>query len=1113
MIIKLIAYLCFFLSGFVALVHELSWSRILKQVFISESLSTALVLIIFFGGIAIGSYFAAALSKFFYPAKSSFASLFIFSILNLVLAFLTYLTANFFNPERLLSSLILAPISILLGSLFPLLSNFYVAYRENNTEKSNTVSKIYFVNTCAGLIAILFVIFFAFKQLGLKLTLHNLAILHLSMFILSFLPSLFNMKAVVVEIFESIKIFTLNLSLHSPKNQLPRAFDDDDVEDEVSLSIEVQGSKVLLWLSFAFGFILLGLELVWMRAFSLILASSVYSFAMVIAAVIFGLALGTFIFYLVAKPLKLSQGKSFESDIEYINWLVLLLAALIFISSFSFKSLTSTYLYLIDSVGFLLNDFHREDLYKIALSFMKFVLAGIVVVPVSATIAFASTYLLQIFAYSDYLNDRSRVLYAGANIGKVFSINTLGGIFGSFITVFFFIPSLEGGLNQCLLIFNLIALLTLAIALSFSKEKQYFLFFIAALCFIALIFLKPNFITSRTASGAELYYALKYRGEQGYYADDALEEVLFHQDGLYSTVTVLKDNFANTIYLKNNAKVEAGIPVEDGIFSAADMQTQVLLGVAPKYFKDKFNNILLIGMGSGITLDSLAMISGDASLCVAEIEDLVFKAADKFFSQSWQAIPEKKITRYRGNARSLIKSSKEKYDLIVSQPSDPWLSADMFTDEFWKLAHSKLSEDGIFVQWLQLYSLEPKYLLLTLNTLKHNFRHLLVIHPPRTAEIIILASDKDFRFRDFNVDNYPHLKTTLNRVSIHNSADFMANIMLTPKDLKKLLITEIPRLDLPAPMLNNLNNSLLEFHTAENFYKFTETINQNLQALTSYVSFEHILSLIKYNSEAEKSALIQALRANYQKSVSGQSLKTKASFYKNKLYVQSLSSWGLPLLSEDDELEDTLVLKTASEADVEYKLKEEKSIEEKRLKGEALKKQLEIDSNLSEEEKKKKEELEADADTEVQDVEIVAKPLNISSADEKNYKSLLGIGVKNFEQGFYDAAEKNFRAALKIDPNLDQAYLYLAQIKLLMKDDNKFLEYINYCLRINPFNVKALYLAADYNYSFASLARATFYVDRLFNDTDYKAKLTAGEIANLVKIRKKLEEILEKNRP
>ena len=434
---------------------------------------------------------------------------------------------------------------------------------------------------------------------------------------------------------------------------------------------------------------------------------------------------------------------------------------------------------------------------------------------------------------------------------------------------------------------------------------------------------------------------------------------------------------------------------------------------------------------------------------------------------------------------SFNKLSEEKYDLIVSQPSDPWLSADMFTDEFWKLAHSKLSKDGIFVQWLQLYSLEPKYLLLTLNTLKHNFKHLLVIHPPRTAEIIILASDKDFRFRDFNVDKYPYLKTSLNRVSIHNSADFMANIMLAPKDVKNLLVVEVPRLDLPAPMLNNSNNSLLEFHTAENFYKFSETINQNLQALTSYVSFEHILSLAKYNSESEKIALVQALRANYQKSLSGQSLKTRASFYKNKLYTQSLSSGTIPLLSEEDE-QDTLVLKTASEADAEYKLKEDQLIKGK---------------------------LEAEEDIEVQDIEIVHKPLNISSADEKNYKSLLGIGVKNFEQGFYDDAEKNFRTALKIDPNLDQAYLYLAQIKLLMKDDNKFLEYINYCLRINPFNVKALYLAADYNYSFASLAKATFYVDRLFNDTDCKTKLTADEMNKLMKIRKKLAEILEKNHP
>lgn len=1104
MIIKAIVYICYFLSGFAALIHELSWSRILKQVFISESITTAMVLIIFFGGIALGAYLAAALSKFFHPNKSSYASLFVFSLFNLLLAFLTYLTASFFNPGYLASAFSLAPISILLGSLFPLLSNFYVAYRESShLNKTNSVAKAYFVNTFAGLFGIFFVIFFAFKSLGLALTLHKLAIIHLFIFILSLVPSLLNMKEILIEFFESLKIFSLNLSLHSPKNELSKIYDDDDELSSSNIDKE-QGHKVLLWVSFAFGFILLGLELVWQRAFSLVLASSVYSFSMILAAVIAGLALGTFTFYLLAKPLNLSLKDSFEKDLENINWLILLLAALIFISSYAFKSLTPTYLSLVDSVNFLLIDFQREDLYRLSLTLIKFILAGMIIVPVTATIAYTSTYLLQIFTYSDSLNDRSRVTYAGANIGKLFFVNTLGGILGALFTVFFFIPSLEGGLNQCFLIFNLIALLTLVINLSFFKEKQYFLFFISALSFIALFLLKPNFISAKTASGAELYYALKYRGEYSLNLDSSAEEILYHADGLYSTVTVIKDPLANTIYLKNNAKVEAGIPIEEDIFSAADMQTQVLLGVSAKYFKDEFKNVLLVGMGSGITLDSLAMIAPKAKIQVAEIEELVFKVADKYFEKAWKLIPERKIERHTTNARSLLKSSKEKYDLIVSQPSDPWLSTDMFTDEFWKLAHSKLNKDGIFVQWLQLYSLEPKYLLLTLNTLKHNFKNLVIIHPTRTAELIILASDKDLRFRDFNLDEYPYLKSTLNHVSIHNSADFLANVILTPKDVNLLLKNEFPRLDFKTKFtklfnpsanisVNNSDNSLLEFHTAQNFYKFSQTITDNLKALNDYVNFQNIISLVNYNSEAERSSLIQALRNNYQKSVSGQSLRLRNSFYKNKLYIQSLSDINVPLVQEE-EIQESLIVQTPLVNDT------------------SLLAATDNEANLDTENKAKSDEAE-NKETEIEDNVLNRQPLNISPIDENNYRSLLSSGVYNFNQGSYIAAEKDFKAALKIDPNLDQAYLYLAQIKLLMKDDNKFIEYINYCLRINPYNVKALYLAADYDYQYASLSRAFAYTERIFNDTDYRVKLSPAEIANLVKIRKKLEEILEKNRP
>src|SRR5207302_9369936 len=75
------------------------------------------------------------------------------------------------------------------------------------------------------------------------------------------------------------------------------------------------------------------------------------------------------------------------------------------------------------------------------------------------------------------------------------------------------------------------------------------------------------------------------------------------------------------------------------------------------------------------------------------------------------------------DARNFLLTSREKYDLIISEPSNPWIAgiATLFTDEYYAAIHQRLVPGGEFVQWVQAYSLAPADLRMIIATLAHKF--------------------------------------------------------------------------------------------------------------------------------------------------------------------------------------------------------------------------------------------------------------------------------------------------------------------------------------------------------------------------------------------------------
>src|SRR5258708_27030829 len=75
------------------------------------------------------------------------------------------------------------------------------------------------------------------------------------------------------------------------------------------------------------------------------------------------------------------------------------------------------------------------------------------------------------------------------------------------------------------------------------------------------------------------------------------------------------------------------------------------------------------------------------------------------------------------DARNFLLTSREKYDLIISEPSNPWIAgiATLFTDAYYAAVRQQLAPGGKFVQWVQEYSLAPANLRMITSSLAPPF--------------------------------------------------------------------------------------------------------------------------------------------------------------------------------------------------------------------------------------------------------------------------------------------------------------------------------------------------------------------------------------------------------
>jgi spermidine synthase len=275
----------------------------------------------------------------------------------------------------------------------------------------------------------------------------------------------------------------------------------------------------------------------------------------------------------------------------------------------------------------------------------------------------------------------------------------------------------------------------------------------------------------------------------------------------------------------------------------------------------------LLGYGSGTTAGATLASPSVKRLTIAELEEAVV-AADKFFNQSngsplreeWKR--SGRVRMLVADGRSILTGSRDKFDVIISQPGDAWVNGmtDLFTREFWSVAASRLKPGGLMAQWIQLYSITPEYLGILLRTFRDAFPYSLMFHPPGSGELILVGSREpveiDVKKLAARIKE-PEVARILSETGVRTSADILAMLVKGAPEFSAFC-DQLAR-DSGDNRLNTDDNLLTEYQLPRQLFSTPGILPANIKAIQGR-DLDMLAALKNYGETAsEKAQTLSAL--------------------------------------------------------------------------------------------------------------------------------------------------------------------------------------------------------------------------------------------------------------
>ena len=441
--------------------------------------------------------------------------------------------------------------------------------------------------------------------------------------------------------------------------------------------------RLALWVALASGFISMAYEVAWIRSLVLGLGSTVHAFTLILATFILGLALGS------------SAGARVLGRIRDPIGALAVVQGLIGIAS----------VILLPFLGEIpLHVARQVESWKAAegsaFGTQVTVIALFILVP-TFLMGAAFPLLCRLAVGGDAT--------VGRAIGAVYAWNTVGCIAGSVLVSFLVLPGIGPSATiRAAVTLNAI----LSAVLLLSRAPRIVEAAIAPGILAVAAWVVPGWDLQVIASGAflngETYVARTREGEETLERAMGRHPIVAHFWDSYGLVTVHEEG-GGTRSLRVNGKPDAS--------TMDDMPTQLLLGHLPLLHHPAPRRAMLIGLGCGVTLGAMAQHPLERIDCL-EISSAVMKAAGHFESVNGGVLHDPRVRATVGDGRNAIRFGRDPYDVIVSEPSNLWISgmAGLFTRDFFEEAARRLGPQGIFCQWVHAYALPSEDFRLLLRT-------------------------------------------------------------------------------------------------------------------------------------------------------------------------------------------------------------------------------------------------------------------------------------------------------------------------------------------------------------------------------------------------------------
>lgn len=721
----------FAISGFSGLIYESIWSHYLKLFLGHAAYAQSLVLIIFMGGMAVGSWVASRFSQrnkipiLGYAIVEAIigviALLFHGIFTGIIDGFYTTILPAVGNPAAgaalkwLAASLLIMPQSILLGMTFPLMSAGVI--RRFPDTPGGSIAMLYFTNSIGASLGVLASGFWLIGVLGLPGTIMTAGLMNIAL-------------AIVVWVLVRLDPAPETKPLPVTEGTSSR----DTLRTLFLIAAFITGAASFIY------------EISWIRMLSLVLGATTHSFELMLSAFIAGLAFGGL--WIKRRIDRIKDPIRFSGFVQLIMGIFALLTIPVYVSSFDWMS------WLIGALSKTENGFAGYSL-------ASHIISLLVMLPTT----FMAGMTLPLFTY--VLIEKGE---GESSIGRVYAANTVGAIAGVLFAVHIGLPLL--GLKN-LIVFGAALDIVLAVVLLWkarpATNPSNVPMATGALIGAAALVLTIGL----TSIDQRLLVSGVYRFGD---AETAMQdEVVFYKDGKTASVS-LRLFQEDLVVLATNGKADASIQTNPDKPVSSDEITMTLAGTLPFAYKPGAKTVANIGMGSGQTTHVLLGNERVEVVDTIEIEREMVEASRGFGEHVQRAHEDPRSRIFVEDAKTYFSLHNSVYDIIIAEPSNPWVSgvASLFSTEFYGLVRNYLEDDGLFVQWIQLYEFNDELLESILKALALNFGDFAIYSAAPVDILLIARKDGELGDPDFDLLFQGELGKSLERVSINNQSDLLA---------------------------------------------------------------------------------------------------------------------------------------------------------------------------------------------------------------------------------------------------------------------------------------------------------------------------------------------------